>query len=187
MPKSGQPFFPRPPAPERVQDDTEQLSAQRHWSVLTGPPRLELGDLFAIRQVVSQGPDHAIAILDGATYSTGLSFRVALFSRKVEGHREASARIALVVGERIVEANGFDDSGLREMPPAPQLASHNPCGAWGPLFPDCSIRVPGDLVTDRFSYSRSGLVGRGRTVSRVLYLGVHTTHPEYETTPNDTP
>jgi hypothetical protein len=50
----------------------------------------------------------------------------------------------------------------------PQFLLFPPPGA-DPMFPNCSLRAPGDPVTDMFSYSRSGLVGRGRTVSRVLY------------------
>lgn len=165
MPNATRFFFPPPPAPERVPGAAEQPPAQRHWGLLTGPPRGELGELFPIRQVVSQSPDHAIAILDGAIYSTGLSLRVALFSRKVEGQREASARIALVAGERVVEANAFADSGLRDMPPAPQLASQNPCGAWG--SPGCTIREwwvwgwrPGERLVIRAGWPEVGLGSR---------------------------
>jgi hypothetical protein len=155
-------FFPPPPAPERVLGDAERPPAQRHWDLLIGPPRGELGQLFPVRQIVSQGPDHAIALLDGAIYSTGLSFRVALYSRKTEGQRESSAQIALVAGETVVAANTFADWDMRDMPPAPQLTSQNPCGTWGP--PGCTIKEwwvwgwrPGDRLVIGAGWPEAGL------------------------------
>lgn len=164
------PFFPPPPAPERPLEDAEKPPAQRHWELLTGPPQGELGRLFSIRQVVSQDPDHAIALLDGAIYSTGLSLRVGLYSKRIEGHRESSARIALVSHDRIVEADAFADSGFREMPPAPQLTSQNPCGTWGP--PGCTLREwwvwgwrPGEKLVIRAEWPETGLEPKEIAVS----------------------
>jgi NADPH-dependent curcumin reductase CurA len=158
-------FFPPPPAPERPLGDAEKPPAQRHWELLTRPPQGELGQLFPIRQFVSRDPDHAIALLDGAIYSTGVSLRVALYSRRIEGHSESSARIALVIGDRVVEAAAFADSGFRELPPAPQLDSQNPCGTWGP--PGCTMREwwvwgwrPGETLVIRAEWPEAGLEPR---------------------------